>query len=382
MIYHKAGCILDGNFSIATDYAIGVKDNIISHIVKSKDIDSGCEVIDHGSGIIVPGFVNCHTHLELSFLKNTLDYSGGFQSWVLQLITKRKNTPLSIIKETAKLELEKIYESGTSLIGDISSTGALRDIFLDSDISGYFFYEELGNKPQFGDVELKSKISFAAHAPHTSSPELIKKTKEITSEKNLPFSIHCMESSDEIDFIRGKNKNWEKFLESRDIFFKSWPLPAATGVQYLDKIGILDNKTMLVHLLYLESEDLDIIEKKGVNICICPRSNKNLHGRLPEIKKILEKNINVAIGTDSLASCDSIDIFDEMKFIYNKYPWLDPADILRMATINGATALGLESFAGSISEGKKAEIFYIDTEDVNIFDSIIFCESGSRRRII
>ncbi|OGQ93531.1 MAG: hypothetical protein A2464_00145 [Deltaproteobacteria bacterium RIFOXYC2_FULL_48_10] len=123
-------------------------------------------------------------------------------------------------------------------------------------------------------------------------------------------------------------------------------------------MGLLDPLTLAVHLLQVTPKDMDILARSQVKVCVCPRSNHNLHGRLPDIERMILKGIRPALGTDSLASCDSLNIWDEMAFIAKHYPGLDPRTLFSMATHNGAKALGLEHVTGTIAQGKRADFIY------------------------
>ena len=118
----------------------------------------------------------------------------------------------------------------------------------------------------------------------------------------------------------------------------------------------------MVHVLNADDKDLELIKKSGAKVCVCPRSNMNLHGKLPQIEKMLEVGIKPALGTDSLASCDSLSIFDEMKYIKKNFKKINPASLIAMATQYGADALGIEKYAGSLEKGKSAEMLYIPLE--------------------
>ena len=371
------------DFSIMENPAVFVKDGKIVEIVKRRTdqsfrTSSLDEYIDHGSGILTPGFINCHTHMELSFLKEKLDCSKGFKAWIQELIIRRENAEHHHIKSCAKKEFEDIHRKGTIAIGDISSTGIVKDLFLDSEMDGFIFYEEIGGAENFLHEDIDPKISFAAHAPHTTSPKLIKNIKAFTKRMNKPFSIHSGESSEEKRFISGENKGWEEFLLSRGIDSSLWPFPSRSSVSYLDSLGVLDDKTLLVHMLDYFYEDIEIIKQRGSSICFCPTSNMKLHGRYPDIKKLINSGINCCIGTDSLASSDSIDIFDEMKLLFSDFG-LSPKTILQMATIHGAKALLIDLRYGVLKRGMDAKFVYIDIDDhVNILESIIFSSEKLR----
>ena len=150
--------------------------------------------------------------------------------------------------------------------------------------------------------------------------------------------------------------------------FSSWPVPARSEVEYLDKLGLLDAQTIAVHLLNCDSSDFEIIAKRGAKPVLSPRSNINLHGKLPDLPKMLAMGLKPGLGTDSLASSDSLSVFDEMAFVAEKFPGVDPGTVFAMATINGAEAIGMEKIAGTLEPGKTGDFLYLPLETYNLED--------------
>ena len=130
---------------------------------------------------------------------------------------------------------------------------------------------------------------------------------------------------------------------------------------YLSDLGILGPDTLVVHLLQVTDTDLDLLADTKTRICLCPRSNVNLHGRFPDISAMLDRGLTPALGTDSLASCTSLSLLDEMAFVRHHFPEVSPADIIAMATENGAKALGLAHRFGTLSPGKQSDFIYLDS---------------------
>jgi cytosine/adenosine deaminase-related metal-dependent hydrolase len=378
MIYLRAAYILDEFGNILKNAALCIENGCITGIEKSLKNISKTEIKDLGPGILMPGVFNMHTHLELSCLKNKLDFSKGFKSWVIELIEKREKISDEKKVISALNEIDFLLKSGTTGVLDISSLGITKEIFQKSDLKGYHFYEELGLKEKFLNEKKEEKISFAAHAPHTTSPELIKKIKNITNKQKNLFSIHCSESDEELNFITKKSKEWGEFLNSRNIDFSNWPVPSNSSVEYLDKLNVLDEKTILVHVLDTKDEDFSIIKKRNSTICICPRSNKNLHNKLPDLKKMFDFNINIVLGTDSLASCESLDVFDEMKFILNNCKDISSKNILKAGCINPSKINGFEKICQTFKKGNMFNGLYINDVNKDIYESVIFSDKNKR----
>ena len=288
-------------------------------------------------------------------------------------------------------------ETGTSLAGEISTLGITEDIFAKSDIGGIWFQEYLGDLNRGSDFKESlskhissneqetsnnhnpanhKKRSIAGHAPHTTSPELLRFLKQKSRLANLPFSIHAAESDDETEFITTGQGGWADFLKERGIDFSSWKQSSSSlnqsglishsknalsrsPVQYLHDMGLLDEQTLAVHLLNVNSQDIEIIAQTQAKPVFCPRSNFNLHQKLPDIPLFLKYGLKPALGTDSLASSETLNMFDEMLYLAEKFPNITPSDILAMATLNSADALGFSTIAGSIEKGRRADFIYV-----------------------
>ena len=396
---HRAGHILIDPWHIIDNGFIYVINNTIIRVCSGKSSSiskqlgiagslGNPKIIDHGPGILMPSLVNAHTHFELSALKGKVAFGrGGFNSWVRDLLKERELCGVANLRHEAKKAIDMALANGTGFAGEISTLGITKDIFADSDIGGVWFQEHLGISPHDQDNGLQAvldrsdskqmsvkKDSIAGHAPHTTSPVLLQLLKHKTKAANLPFSIHVAESDDETEFITTGHGKWASFLKERGIDHSSWqlplsglssnkilsmPIPSRSPVQYLNDIGLLDQLTLVVHILNVDIEDIEIIAKKGSRPVLCPRSNWNLHKQLPDIPLFLKHGLKPALGTDSLASTETLNMFDEMLYIVRQFPQINPSDILAMATVNGADALGFGKMAGNLERGKMADFIYI-----------------------
>ena len=188
------------------------------------------------------------------------------------------------------------------------------------------------------------------------------KSKTGPAGKNAPFSIHLAESDEEMSFLTTAQGSWKDFLLSRGIDTASWGLPVKSPVRHLHAIGILDNRTILVHVLHADQADMNIIHESGAHVCLCPRSNAALHQRLPDLDRMIRTGIRLCLGTDSLASVSSLSMLDEMAFVSKSFPMAAPERIFQMATLGGAAALGLDNRMGTLAPGKQARLAYLDIQ--------------------
>ena len=357
-VIHKAKWIVIDPWTIINDGYIRVESGLIKETGKSSC--SGY-VIDHGQGALLPVLVNAHTHLELCALKDKIKYENGFKSWVEKLIELRNSASPETLKTGAIKGLKELAESGCGVVGEISTLGLTCKIMSKSGLAGVWFREFLGDVLLENIICNTNKsliISIAGHAPHTLAPNRIVELKEITRKSNLPFSIHLAESEDEIEFLQTGKGKWAEFLSERGIDFSGWNLPVESPVKYLEDLEVLDEKTIAVHLLQASKKDFEILLRHNVRVCLCLRSNFNLHNMMPDLVGMLKAGIKPCLGTDSLASADSLSIFDEMTFVSKSFPSIPPAEILAMATVNGANSLGFGEMFGSLTQGKRAAFVY------------------------
>ncbi|MEE4364806.1 MAG: amidohydrolase family protein [Desulfotignum sp.] len=363
----RAGWVIKDPWTILENAGVVVAGGQIKKIVAPAPKDAS--VKDLGPGVLMAPLVNAHLHLELSALKNRLPLGKGFAPWVAALLRERDAAGTPTLTAAAQKAAASLQDMGVGLVGEISTLGITRKMLHTSGLTGVWFKEFLGDEQAYPgheeqDPYLKKQfpLSFSAagHAPHTTAPQLLTALKKRTRAAGLVFSLHAAESEVEMDFIAGKRGGWTDFLASRGIDAAAWPVGNKTPVAYLHDLGVLDNATLGVHLLHVTDNDLDILAKTGCSICLCPRSNQNLHGRLPDIASLLARNLSPALGTDSLASCDSLGIFDEMAFVRQQFPQIPLPDLLAMATINGARALGLGQHGGTLDTGRSAQLLYLD----------------------
>ncbi len=323
-------------------------------------------MIDHGPGLLLPPLVNTHTHLELCAFKDQIPTDKGFTHWVRALLALREKTSRERLLDGINQGIQQLIKSGTLIIGDISSLGLSWDLLNESPLAGVLFKEYLGTAlPTDWTLERSGHFvqAFAGHAPHTTAPKLLKRLFSANQDAKVPFSIHLAESVDEVEFITTGHGLWAELLTQRDIPFQDWPIPADGPVEYLRALGLLSPGTLAVHLLQCQEKDFVKLAENSVSVCVCPTSNMKLHGRHPDISAMLKAGLAVNLGTDSLASCDSLSVFCEMAALSNHFPEIAPDQIFKMATANGAAALGLRSLYGTLSEGKQALMLYLPVEN-------------------
>jgi len=317
---------------------------------------------DHGEGVLMPALVNAHTHLELSGLKGRVKAEGGFLPWVTELVRQRDAMDGAALIAATADAVDRFADTGAAVVGEVSTHGRSRAALMRSSLRGIYFQEVLGipeTLPQIAPDGNPLRVSIAGHAPHTTAPEILRRAKAATRQAGAVFSIHLDESEEETRFLTTGTGAWADFLIMRGIDFTTWGIPAQRPVPYADALGLLDPLTLAVHVLGSDRDELAFLARRRVKVCVCPRSNHRLYGRLPDIAGMLEAGLNPCLGTDSLASVDSLSLLDEMAFVARHFPDLPPSLILTLATRNGAAALGMGESCGSLDPGKWGALLFV-----------------------
>ncbi len=393
MLLLKSKYLLKDPYSVIENGAVLVDGGKIKFAGRFDEINNheSCQIIDLGNSVIVPGFVNTHTHLELTHLHKCINYNGNFTDWIRQLVNAKKEWTESEYLSSIRTGIKNSLESGTTTVADITRNGLALEELQKSKIRKTLYYELIDFNPDsaestianFKDILRDVKhndllsIGIFPHAPYTVSEELYKRSKIVSEESGLSIASHISETIDEANFLTRGTGNFVSLLRDFDML-KDWKPPGLRPVNYMKNIGFLENGCILVHCNYLTGEEVDQIEESNSTIVFCPRSHKYFRHKDHPFYKLENRDINVALGTDSLASNDSLSILDEMKYIYNQHKTSKHQDILYMGTIAGATALGLNNKIGKLEEGYNADIAVIDIKEetvTNIYDGIFSQDS-------
>ncbi len=327
------------------------------------------EEIDLGEVALLPALVNAHAHIELSALKWRLTPSGSFVGWIKNLIRIRQEISAEEYVSSARQALKEAWQNGIGLIGDHGNTGLSVPLLRESPFLAVFFREVIDFK---GHTNLKDflkenlsdpkiTMSLAPHAPYTVSPILMQAIKGWTQKYKLPFSLHVAESQEEVEFLRFGRGPIKELLEERGQWPSNFVAPGLSPVHYLDRLNILDEDTICVHLCQATEDELALLAKKRAKPCLCLRSNTFLGVGLPKVEKMLDLGLKPCLGTDSLASNDQLSIFAEMAAVRQFFPKIPAEVILKMATLWGAKALKRNG-VGFIGQGARADLLIIPTE--------------------
>jgi aminodeoxyfutalosine deaminase len=342
--------------------------------------------VDLGAVALMPGLVNAHTHLELSYLRDEVAPASEFVTWIRDLLAARRQQTDARMPEILAAINGAVAEAtacGTAVVGDISNTLASFAPLARSPLAAVVFYEIVKfNAPDPEAVVERARreldalpaaamvrTSLAAHAPYSVAPLVFRAIrKDVDRDAFAPCSVHLAESAEETEFIRTGRGPWRRLLEDLGAWDPAWTPPGGSPVQYLDDSGFLDARVLAVHGVQMSSGDLARLAARGATLVTCPRSNGHTGAGVPPIEDFYSSGVRVAIGTDSLASAPDLSVFAEVATLHALAPSVPAAALLDSATRQGARALGFDADFGTIEPGKRARLLAVDlppgTDDV------------------
>jgi cytosine/adenosine deaminase-related metal-dependent hydrolase len=352
--------------------ATGPTDKIIKQFPRHQ-------IHEQPNAVVLPGLINLHTHLELPPLLDTIQ-ARTFPDWVLNLISAKKKLDNKDFAFASQKNINALIRSGTTTVGEICTHGVsptlikrsgLRSVVYPEIISmgtEYRYRESRKQKRGRDDGRIQNGLS--PHTPYTVSEAVLRQIKKLAEKHKLKLCMHVAESKDESRLLQGKKSGIEKLYEFAN-WDLAWAPKGSSSIEYLKRIGLLSPNLLAVHAVQASGNDIKLLKKFKVSIAHCPRSNKETRvGRMP-LKKFLDAGISVGLGTDSLASSPSLNMWDEMRYAYriHKKDGISAKDIFYLATICGAQALGMDKEIGTLEHGKKADLIVVplpkkDTGDI------------------
>jgi cytosine/adenosine deaminase-related metal-dependent hydrolase len=344
---------------------------------------------DLGRGVLLPGLVNAHCHLELSHLASVRDEGRqGFVAWVEALVERRPRATPDEVRARTKDAIDELAATGTVAVGDVSNALGHLDLLEASGVESVVFYELLAWDPARAEAVLadarrraeeanrdrvRTTVRLAAHAPYSVSPLLLR----ALAAEGGPAAIHLAESEAESRFLAEGDADWSGFLARRGLGHVAFTPPGTTPVRYLDGLGALHPGLIAAHCVRVDASDRALLARRGVFVAVCPRSNRSLGVGLPPVPELRAAGIEVCLGTDSLASAESLDLLQDAAVLHREFPALDPAAIVHMATGAGASALGLDGL-GALAPGKRAALAFAPAAGP-LDDPLAFLVSGDAR---
>ena len=391
------------------DGAIAIDGDEIAAVGKLADLRSrfpDATVRNFGNAAILPGFVNCHSHLEVTSMRGALDdVEHDFKSWLLKLNDLRSKLSPEEIEAAAIVGAREGAEAGVTCFGDIGRHGeaglkALKTVGL----RGVLFQEtefSPGNSTAAADFEkLRSKflllrengtalveIGLSPHAPYTVSRKLFEMIGRFAIDEGVKLTIHAAESVEEDTLLRVGDGFFTAFYQRMGV---EWECPRVSPIEFLSQTGILNARPLLAHCVMASGADISLIAESGSRIAHCPKSNAKFgHGYAP-LEKFLDAGISVGLGSDSVASNNVCDLLEEARFAAlsarnrdGRTRFISPRDVLEAATLGGAKGLGLEARIGTLEAGKQADVAIIGLDraahsPVNDVEAAVVFSSNAR----
>lgn len=326
----------------------------------AKNLDS--DIIKY-KGAIVPGFINTHCHLELSHMLGQIPEQTGLVEFV-QSIIKSRQGDIEEIKAAMYAADQEMFENGIVAVGDISNQISSKEVKEKSEIHYHTFIEAMGFNPDRA-VAIMDNVkrikqdfkplttSIVPHAPYSVSSELFKLIKEEAEKDNTFISVHNQETDNENAFFENKTGdflNLYEFLGLDITFFE--PTHKTSLQSWLPYINA--QKTLLVHNTVSSKADIVFAKEHNNNLywCLCPQANLYIENALPDVDLLMDENVKITLGTDSLASNHQLNMLSEMLTL-QKCKQVSFKKLLSWATINGAEFLELDQQIGTIEVGKK-----------------------------
>lgn len=394
--------LFDGYKILDNQVLIAQEDGTIEAVLPLSEASEGVEHVD---GLLTPGFVNCHCHLELSHMKGLIPERTGLVDFVFAVVTQRSAAEEEILQSVADAEAG-MKAAGIVAIGDICNnaltlpqkkTGNLHYYnFIEA--SGWlpsisearferakWLYEEYNRQTANGNGESKraqdATLSFVStsivpHAPYSVSEDLWRRLQPWFQDKVV--SIHNQETVFEDEFFMHGTGDFKRMYELMKID-NSHHLPTKKSSlqSYFGKL-LGAEKILLVHNTFTKQEDIDYVRQSSISnrqsakeepqtfFCLCPNANQYIEGALPPVDLFRKNGCNIVLGTDSLASNWSLSILDEIRTLRRNFPHIPLEEMLRWATLKGAQALNMDTERGSFEKGKRPGAVLINEDDLNV----------------
>lgn len=377
MICYSARWVLPITSAPIADGCIAVQQGKIVYVGATADAPGGKRV-DLGDALVLPGLVNAHTHLELTVMRGFLE-DLSFVDWIAKL-RRGRNEVLTNEKllDSARLGINEGIRAGVTCYADTCSTGVVMQAMNELGVRGIMYQEVFAPAPEGADAALADLIDrvdllqeqstglialgVSPHAPYTVSEKLYAAVSELSRERNLPLAMHIAESGEEDDLVRNGSGPFADLWKRRGIQVPGKGVNRSP-VELLARHGLLRSDSLLIHAVRVDSKDIDLISKHDCAVVHCPISNAKLGHGIAPLTEILARNIRTGLGSDSMASNNRMDILEEARMALlvqrartQMHDALSANDVLALATIGGAKALGLADRIGSLEVGKDADI--------------------------
>ncbi len=339
-------------------------------VVDIADEENAVDGIEKLNGILCPGFINAHCHLELSHLKGYIPKHTGLVDFVLSIILNRQVNEDLILLAIEKAEQEML-QNGIVAVGDICNNSLTLSQKLKHKLIYHNFIEVSGFTPAVATERFKKAVdiyksfnaqmpacSIVAHAPYSVSPALFKMIDDFSG--NNLLSIHNQESEAENEFFKTGQGDILRLYQQLGIEISFFKPSQKSSLQTWLPNFTKHKPVIIVHNICINEEDIEFAKQQPTWFCLCPNANLYISNMLPDVTMLMKHTGNIVIGTDSLASNEQLSILEEIKTLQQNFTDLDLSTLLQWATSNAAKALQMDSLLGSFEKGKQPGIVLIE----------------------
>ncbi|HEX2188788.1 MAG TPA: amidohydrolase family protein [Longimicrobiaceae bacterium] len=336
----------------------------------------GAEVVELGEAALLPGLVNVHAHPELALFRGGLE-DLRFRDWILRLVgSKRAALADPDYEVAARWTMVESLRAGITTLAATEMSGAAVGALREAGMRGVVYRETFGPDPAQAEDSLAElrvavdrlrrdetelvRVGISPHAPYTVSDRLYAAAAEYALAEELPVAVHAAESAAEDDLVLRGDGDFAPGLRARGI---ATPARGRSTVEMLDRLGVLRARPLLIHCVRLDADDVRRVADSGAAVAHCPVANARLgHGVAP-YPELRDAGVRVGLGTDSVGSNNRLDLLEEARAAstvhraLRRSPDLLPAaELLRLCTVEGARALGMEDRIGTLEPGKDADL--------------------------
>lgn len=323
------------------------------------------------SSVMLPGFVNAHVHTATTRFQGAAR-DNSFAPWLRKMVDRVRQKQFSQrdYLASARQGVKECLRSGVTTVADSGPFEISIQALEESGLRGIFYLEifSLAQKNKNGlarrtlkkiktlqqTVSSRIKLGISPHSPYTADPQFLQDLARRKTIHSIPIAFHVAESKEEMDFFQNGNGALAEIFPGRE---RKIPR-ARSPVDYLENLGVLRPGLLAAHCVHTDDKDRRLLKSRGVKIAVCPTSNARLQVGTAPVRDFLKRGIEVGLGTDSAASAGSLDYFSALRDAARIYK-ITPSQVLRMATLGGACALGLENEIGSLEPGKKADLLVV-----------------------
>ncbi len=383
---YRADWVLPIGAPVLRPGAVAVRGDTIAAVGPADELVAahpGAELVDFGQAMILPGFVDTHSHLEYTTFRGILD-DENFGDWIISLIDVKAALSPDEYLMSARMGAAEALMSGITTVADTSYGGASLAAAAEAGLRGIVYAEVFGVDDSrldetLADLEARLErlqaqappqiaIGVAPHATYTVSSRLFQRLAALARERGMKLASHVAESQDEVTYIRSGSGKFAHDYREKMGWERMLIQPyGVSPIKYLQQWGVFDRDFLAVHCVYASKDDIRILKAKDVAVAHCPKSNAKTGCGIAPLPDLLRAGVRVGFGTDSPASSNIMDMFDEMRtalFLHRgverDVDVLDAERCVRIATLGGAEALGLDDRVGSLEAGKLADLIAVD----------------------